>query len=205
MEFFNLDLIRDIDLLWEPVYPYLARAIGEYYGRREGTLLEIGPFCGVIFELARQGIGDSFAIAAFPQGMANHIQEKARQRSATHPAEVIETNPTLDGVKENGVDLAIFRGAFFFPSLFEVHWPSIHRVLKPNGIALIGGGFGKFTPVEVITKIGQKSRDLNLRIGKVEITEDRLREEVEKIDLKATFEILTEGGLWILMRKDLSP
>jgi hypothetical protein len=67
---------------------------------------------------------------------------------------------------------------------------------------LIGGGFGKLTPHEVITKIGRKSRDLNLQIGKVDITAGDLEEEIERTSLKAGFEILTEGGLWVLMRKD---
>jgi len=197
----NLDLIKEIDLLWEPVYPYLSQTVIEYYGRREGTLIEIGPFCGVIFELKKQGIGDSFVIAAFPPGLANTFQEQARRHSPASPVDVIETDPGLDGVDENSADLVIFRGAFFFPSLFQVHWPAIHRVLKPNGVALVGGGFGKFTPREIITKIGKKSRDLNMQIGKVDRTAEGLREEIEGISVEATFEILTEGGLWVLMRK----
>jgi hypothetical protein len=198
----NLDLIKEINLLWEPVYPHLARTIREYYGRPGGALLEIGPFSGVIFEVKKQGIGDSFAIAAFPPGLASYFQEQARRQRAVSPVDVIETDPALDGVEENSTDLAIFRGAFFFPSLFQVHWSSIHRVLKPKGVALIGGGFGKLTPHEVITKIERKSRDLNLQIGKVDITAGDLEEEIERTSLKASFEILTEGGLWVLMRKD---
>ena len=197
----NLDLIKEIDLLWEPVYPYLSQTVIEYYGRREGTLIEIGPFCGVIFELKKQGIGDSFVIAAFPPGLTNTFQEQARRHSPASPVDVIETDPALEGMNENSADLVIFRGAFFFPSLFQVHWPALHRVLKPNGVALVGGGFGKFTPREIITKIGKKSRDLNLQIGKVDRTAEDLREEIEGISVEATFEILTEGGLWVLMRK----
>jgi hypothetical protein len=104
-------------------------------------------------------------------------------------------------VDENSADLAIFRGAFFFPSLFQVNWAAIHRVLKPNGIALVGGGFGKFTPREVISKIGKKSRDLNFQMGKVDRTPGDLKEEIKGISVRATFEILSEGGLWVLMRK----
>jgi hypothetical protein len=88
--------------------------------------------------------------------------------------------------------------------MFQVHWPAIHRVLKPKGVALVGGGFGKFTPREVITKIGKESRDINLQIGKVDITAENLKDEVERTSLKASFEILTEGGLWVLMRKDMN-
>jgi SAM-dependent methyltransferase len=197
----NLELIKEIDLLWEPVYPYLARAIAEYYGRSDGTLLEIGPFCGVIFELRKQGIGDSYVIGAFPRGVANILRELANREGQTSPIDVIETDATLKGLGENSADLVIFRGALFFPSLFRVHWSAIHRVLKPNGIALVGGGFGKFTPHEVIEKIGKRSRELNLQLGKVDLTAEKLKAGIERSSCKASFKILSEGGLWTLMKK----
>jgi hypothetical protein len=56
----RLDLIQQIDQLWDPIYPYLARHITELYGRRDGNIVEIGPFCGVIFFLLREKIGHSF-------------------------------------------------------------------------------------------------------------------------------------------------
>jgi SAM-dependent methyltransferase len=200
-----LELIKEIDLLWEPVYPYLARFIGDYYGRRGGTLLEIGPFCGVIFELRRQGIGDTYVIGAFPPGLTNTFRKQARREGQTSPVHVIETDATLEGLGDNRIDLAIFRGALFFPSLFRVHWQAISRVLKPNGTALVGGGFGKFTPHEVIEKIGRRSRDLNSQLGKVEVTAEKLKAEIEGASFRGSLRILNEGGLWVLMNKDVSP
>ncbi len=107
----------------------------------------------------------------------------------------------LTGVDENRIDLAIFRGAFFFPSLFEVNFSAIFRVLRRDGIAFIGGGFGKFTPETVIKKIGKRSRDLNLKIGKIEVNEDQLRHVIRTSNVKGNVTIVSEGGLWLLMRK----
>jgi SAM-dependent methyltransferase len=197
----NLELIREINLLWKPVYPYLAQAVREYYGRREGALIEIGPFCGVIFELRKQGIGDSYLIGAFPRGLADTFREQARRGRQTSPIDVIETDAALEELDENSVDLIIFRGALFFPSLFRVGWEGIHRVLKPNGVALVGGGFGKFTPQEVIEKIANRSRALNLQLGKVDVTPAELKAEMERFSFKASLKILSEGGLWVLMKK----
>jgi hypothetical protein len=114
---------------------------------------------------------------------------------------VIETNPALIGIGENSIDLAIFRGAFFFPSLFKVNFSAIHRVLKTNGVAFIGGGFGKFTPDTVLKDMGKRSRELNLQIGKIEIDEDRLRHEIQSEGVEGKMEVISEGGLWVLMRK----
>jgi len=197
----NLDLIKEIDCLWDPVYPYLARHIHELYGRQDGDILEIGPFCGLIFTLLRQGIGSSLWIATFPPGMGDFFCEEARKQKAEDKIEVIESDPSLTGVDENRIDLAIFRGAFFFPSLFEVNFSAIFRVLRRDGIAFIGGGFGKFTPETVIKKIGKRSRDLNLKIGKIEVNEDQLGQAIRTSNVKGKVEIVSEGGLWLLMRK----
>ena len=197
----NLDLIKEIDNLWEPVYPYLAQQIHELYGRQDGNILEIGPFCGMIFTLQKKKIGLSFLIATFPPGMGDFFRQEDRKRRLGNKIKIIETDSFLTGIKENEIDLAIFRGAFFFPSLFKVNFSAIHRVLKMNGIAFIGGGFGKFTPDTVIKDIGKRSRDLNLQIGKIEVTEDELRQVIKTSKVEEKVEIISEGGLWVLMRK----
>jgi SAM-dependent methyltransferase len=201
MSLIHLKLIQEIDHLWAPVYPYLARQIVELYSRQDGSILEIGPFCGVIFTLLEKNIGSSFSIATFPKGMGDFFREEVKKRKVEEKIEVIETDPSLTGIKENHTDLAIFRGAFFFPSLFEVNFSEIYRVLKPDGIAFVGGGFGKFTPDAVIRDIGKRSRDLNLQIGKIEINEEKLQKDIQAANVKGKFEVINEGGLWVVMKK----
>jgi SAM-dependent methyltransferase len=197
----NLSLIEEINRLWEPVYPYLTQHIQEVYGRQDGSILEIGPFSGVIFTLQRKNVGDSFLIAAFPPKMANYFRREAKERGVEDKIKVIESNPSLSGIEEATIDLAIFRGAFFFPSLGGANFSEIHRVLKPGGFAFIGGGFGKHTPEAVINDIGKKSRDLNLRLGKIHISEEKLRQNLQAIKVKGKIELIAEGGLWVLMKK----
>jgi hypothetical protein len=73
--------------------------------------------------------------------------------------------------------------------------------LKPGGFAFIWGGFGKHTPDAVIKDIREKSRDLNLRLGKVHISEEKLRQSLQAIKVKGETELITEGGLWVVMKK----
>jgi hypothetical protein len=196
----RLDLIQEIDQLWNPVYPYLTKQILEVYGRQDGDVVEMGPFCGVIFDLIRKRIGRSFFIATFPPGMGHFFSQEAKRQNLEDKIDIIETDPSLAGLEEDRFDLAIFRGAFFFPSLFEVNLPAIERILRKDGMALIGGGFGKFTPESVIKKIGKRSRDLNLAIGKIEADRDELWKDIQK-NVKGKCEIISEGGLWVLIRK----
>ena len=197
----RLDFIQEIDQLWDPIYPYLARHISELYGRRDGDIVEIGPFCGVIFSLSKEKIGHSFRMAAFPEGIGHFFRQEAEKQNLVEKIEIIETDPSLVGLEEDHFDLAIFRGALFFPNLFQVNFSAIYRILKKGGMALLGGGFGKFTPESMIEKIKRRSRDLNLMIGKTEIDEDQLIQDLRTRNFRGRFEFLTEGGLWVLMRK----
>ena len=197
----NLELIQEINSLWKPVYPHLAKQIYDHYGRTDGTVLDVGPFCGVIFALRVMKIGDSFRMAVFPRDMGDFFREEAREQGPGGGVEVVEMDPDLKGIPDHDVDLFIFRGAFFFPSLFRVYFREIDRVLKPGGMAFIGGGFGRYTPAAIIKGIGKRSRELNFAIGKVEMSEDQVRREFAKSNVKTTFEVITEGGLWVVMRK----
>jgi len=197
----TLNLIKEINDLWDPVYPYLAEHIRELYGRKDGNILEIGPFCGVIFALQEKNIGDSFLIATFPSETSSFFRRKVNDRKQAKIYKVIESAPSLSGVNENSIDLAIFRGAFFFPSLGEADLCEIHRVLKPHGTGFVGGGFGKYTPEKVIQNIANKSRDLNLRLGKIHITEEEVRQNIRATGLEEKAQLITEGGLWVLVKK----
>ena len=194
-------LIEELNLLWEPIRPFLARQIEELYGRRDGHLLEIGPFSGLIFTLAQKNIGQSFSIAAFPQATIPLYRQEAREHGLEDRVRIIESNSSLIGIADDSVDLVIFRGALFFPSLFQVDFGAIYRTLRKSGIALVGGGFGKYTPAEVISQIGKRSEQLNAAMGRVRITLESVRDQVRSSHLEGKCEITTEGGLWVVMRK----
>jgi SAM-dependent methyltransferase len=194
-------LIEELNVLWEPIRPFLTRQVEELYGRRNGNILEIGPFSGLIFALAQKKVGQSFSIAAFPQAAIPMYRQEARKHGLEDRVRIIESDSSLIGIADDSVDLAIFRGALFFPILFRVDFEAIYRVLRTGGIAFVGGGFGKHTPAEVISKIGKRSEELNASMGRVRVTVESVREQVRLGNLEGKCEITTDGGLWAVMRK----
>jgi len=78
---------------------------------------------------------------------------------------------------------------------------AIYRTLRAGGMAFVGGGFGKFTPSEVINQIGKRSEQLNAALGKVKVTVENVKSQLVSSHLEEKCEITNEGGLWILMRK----
>jgi SAM-dependent methyltransferase len=195
------NLIEELNLLWEPIRPFLTRQVEELYGRRNGNILEIGPFSGLIFALAQKKVGQSFSIAAFPQAAIAMYRQEARKHGLEDRVRIIESDSSLIGIADDSVDLAIFRGALFFPILFRVDFEAIYRALRTGGIAFVGGGFGKHTPAEVISKIGKRSEEINASMGRVRVTVESVREQVRLGDLEGKCEITTDGGLWVVMNK----
>ena len=194
-------LIEELNLLWEPVQPFLVRQIEELYGRQDGRILEIGPFGGLIFALAKKKVGESFSIAAFPQAAIALYRQEARKRGQEDRIRIIESDSSLTGIVNESVDLAIFRGALFFPVLFQVDFGAIFRVLRTAGIAFVGGGFGKYTPAELISQIRKRSEQLNDAMGRVRVTAESVRDQLRSSQLQGNYEIITEGGLWVVIKK----
>jgi hypothetical protein len=194
-------LIEELNLLWEPIRPYLVRQIEELYGRRDGHILEIGPFSGLIFALAQKNVGQTFSIAAFPIATVPLYRQAARKQGLEDQVRIIESDSSLINVAANSVDLAIFRGALFFPSLFKVDFGAVYRTLRARGVAFVGGGFGKHTPPEVVSQIGKRSEQLNAAMGRVRVTVKSVQDQVRSSRLGKKCEITTEGGLWVVMRK----
>ena len=87
-------------------------------------------------------------------------------------------------------DLVFCRGAFFFFDPDHQFLREIDRVIRPEGFAFIGGGFGSHTSSNVIDAISDESRRLNYELGKkIDIGVDKRAEIVDK------------GGLWVVIRK----
>lgn len=193
--------LLEINRLWEPVRPYLVEQVRELYDRTDGAILEIGPFSGLIFTLAQQRIGDSFMIAAFPESTVAAMLGEARSLTLADSVSIIPTQSNLDNLRDESADLIIFRGALFFPSLFQTDFAALYRVLRVNGVAFVGGGYGSHTPPELIARIGERSRELNLAIGKVDIEPDGVRKTLDALGLPWKAEIITNGGLWVVIRK----
>lgn len=191
----ELHLLERLNVLWCPIYPYLAEWAEQWCKTARGWILELGPFSG--------GISDA---------MVNRL-EGVRPICLTSEREIItwirsrfhggiycvrgamEKLPFREGV----VDMIISRGAFFFltPRILR----ETYRVLAPGSRALLGGGYGPRTPRREIGKIARESRELNYRMGKRRISREKLEQIMRDAGLESSGEIIEEGGLWLLLHK----
>ncbi len=198
----DLRILKDVNDLWSKIYPYLAAQVMEYYGKSYGDVLELGPFAGGIsVELARMYPGLKITLAAQESGMVDFLRMEMEEARLDREMELRCCE--LDNLAFAGslFDLVIFRGAYFFLDEESRIIREIYRVLKEDGIAFIGGGYGKNTPQALIDEIAHKSRDLNDRLGRRRVTLGEAKGMVKKARLSGHARIETEGGLWLVIKK----
>jgi ubiquinone/menaquinone biosynthesis C-methylase UbiE len=158
VDLWNLKRVND---LWSKIYPYLAVQVMEYYGKSYGELLELGPFSGGIsMELARLHPRLNITIAAQDPGVVYLLREQI-EGGLNREVELELSEPDHLVSTDSLFDLVILRGAYFFLDEEGKIIQEIYRVLKEEGLAFIGGGYGKNTPRALIDEIAEESRYLN--------------------------------------------
>jgi len=172
----DLRILKDVNGLWSKIYPYLAVRVMKYYGRGSGEVLELGSFSGGIsIELARLYPGLNITIAAQEKGVVDYLQKEIEEARLNRKVEVRGSALDSLGFADGLFDLVIFRGAYFFLDEEGRMLREIYRVLKEDGLAFVGGGYGKDTPQALIDEIAEESRDLNDRLGRKRVTEEEVK------------------------------
>ncbi len=193
------EVIRAINELWAPIYPYMAEHVLAAAGLRRGAALDLGPFAGglAVELLARCEGLRTWLVDRFP-GVPRWARERARGRGVAHRLGLVCAGLGGIPVRDGAFDLVTVRGAFFFldPALLR----EIRRVLRPGGFAWVGGGYGPRTPASAIVPIAQDSRRLNEAIGKRRLSARGLGALAQSAGLGREARVVEEGGLWLEVR-----
>jgi probable selenium-dependent hydroxylase accessory protein YqeC len=197
-------IVAQLNRLWKHIYPHLSRFVADIYrrqgGRGEGDVLELGPFAGGIAkELLTLSSEFRVVVADTSPELFGDLQEEIRETPLAQ--RIIITSSPLSPLAflDRSFDLVVCRGAFFFltPPILQ----EIYRVLRPGGIAVVGGGYGPTTPQDLIGEIAAESKQLNLQLGKQWMTEGDLAQMIQEASLQGDAEISTEGGLWMILKR----
>lgn len=191
--------------VFAPVYPLLAAQIKEKSGKSKGACLDIGCGGGYL-GIAMAEISD-FNVYLFDKSdemlqiaAQNIISRGVQGRVKTICGDVHEI-PLAD----ESIDLAMSRGSVFFWKDHCKAFQEIYRVLKPGGIAFIGGGFGSNELKEqVVAEMSR--RDMTWRgRTKNHNTEDSLScytKALRQSGIPTYDAARNETGLWVTIRRE---
>jgi SAM-dependent methyltransferase len=185
--------------------PDLYRTVGEdviaYMGRSDGIWLDIGSGPGGLgLAVASRTAGIVVLVDPDAASLARAQVEAARRGLAHRVVPIVgrvEALPMPDG----SVDAIMSRGSFYFWQDRAQGLREIHRVLRPGGKAMIGGGLGRRYPAWARREFIRRRREAVERNGPEAVQqfrEARRPETFRRLAVEAgltAFEIIGEGGL----------
>ncbi|MBN1591872.1 MAG: methyltransferase domain-containing protein, partial [Candidatus Coatesbacteria bacterium] len=146
--------------LFGNVYRLLARQIYGDYGVNKGLCIDVGSGpCGLSLELAKITNLQFYALDIDP-GAFPIARQKLTETGLMERFSLITGDAQDLPFKDNLADLIISRGSFLFWDDKVAGFREAYRVLKPGGIAFIGGGMGRLLPQEEMRRIGRELKRL---------------------------------------------
>lgn len=185
------------------VYESLAQQIIEDYGIVEGRCLDVGTGRGMVgLEIAKRSSLRLCLLDANGDVLVE-TEDNLRQQGMADRATVIraavENLPFIDDYFE----LIVSRGSIFFWNEVSRGLQEIHRVLKPGGVAFVGGGASRCMTKKEIDEFFEWARPVHRehckdwdKIGSKEYLQERLAEAG-----LSNYRIHTGYGTWLEIRK----
>jgi SAM-dependent methyltransferase len=134
--------------------------------------------------------------ATFLSDWAGLLEPQAAERLRVVPGPLASL-PAAD----TAFDLIICRGLFFFLDAGGSLLSELHRLLSPGGLVFAGGGYGSYTPPEIIDQLADESRRLNYALGRKFFSREEFAQAIADAGLAAQSRIIEEGGLWAVIKK----
>lgn len=185
--------------LLQPIYPWLLQDLRNAFSKSFVNLdiLEIG--CGPGF------MNEHFQKAGFSKiieiDLSLAMLEKARLRVNRQNSLLVQGDAMALPLADSCFDLVFSRGSLFFWRDLGKSLREIFRVLKPGGMALIGGGYGLSTPEELLLPIREHAKNSGNKSSIPRIDLEQLKEMASKIFSENEILQASKRGFWLKSQK----
>ena len=188
----------------QPMYPLLIQQFVDDYNLCEGISIDIGVGPGFLgLEMAKITTM-KIVFIDINQDALDQAENTFKSLDLDNEAEFINADVQALPLEENYADFIMSRGSIWFWKEPEKGLREIHRILKPGGVAVVGGGLGRYLPETMRARLQEI-----LRQGLIKRKEKRPSlEEFEALVRKSglsNYRIMTDGdtssGKWVEIRK----
>ncbi|MBN1335026.1 MAG: class I SAM-dependent methyltransferase [Deltaproteobacteria bacterium] len=134
---------RIASTLFAPVYPALARQVVEDYGITQGVAVDVGGSAGYLaIALARITDLTVYVLDIDPSAVALGAL-LARDAGLARRVRPVQGDAQDMPFRDDFADLVVSRGSIFFWADPRQGLREVYRILKPGGVAWVGGGFSR--------------------------------------------------------------
>ena len=190
----------------DKIYPLLARQIFNDYKITTGICLDVGSGAGRLgIELAKLTSFKVYLLDINSQAITDAFKNICA-RGISKRVSVVQGNVQKLPFADNSVNLIVSRGSLFFWKDKSQGVREIYRILKPGGIAFIGGGVSRY--------LSQKERRIFTQWREGDLVEkgekgkwhesrspDYFRRLLQDTDILNFKIILDPPGLWAEIKK----
>jgi len=148
MKYTAEEMDRISQTLFKPIYFHLARQIQQTYHIQSGVCVEAGSgSASWAIEIAKSSDLKVAAVDIDPAAV-RLARENIRKAGVSARVEAIEADVAKMPFPDDYADLVVSRGSYMFWKNKVKAFAEIRRILKPGGVAYIGGGLGNLLPRE---------------------------------------------------------
>lgn len=188
----------------QPMYPLLIQQFVDDYKLTEGIAIDIGTGPGFLGLELSKITAMRVCFVDLKQEALDTAKKSFDSLDMDNEAEFIQADVHSLPFEDNYADFIMSRGSIWFWDTPEEGLREIHRVLKPGGVAVVGGGLGRYLPDTMRIRLQE-----SMKQGLKERGEKRPElEEFESMVKKAglpDYRIMTDGvpgsGKWVEIRK----
>ncbi len=177
------------------IYPWLLQDCLDLFGDlTEKEILEIGGGPGYMAShFLKNGVKK-----LIEADLSNGMLSKSKILNHDPRIHFLQANACYLPLKEKTFDLVFSRGSIFFWEDLHRAFVEIRRLLKPRGMAILGGGFGLNTPDEILDRIKSAKSG-----SKPKLDLDKLLKLANSLGGKAQILNKKGKGFWLVWQPNL--
>ncbi len=190
--------------VFAPIYPVIAARLLEWSGTEDGWTLDIGSGPGMLaIALAQKSSLRCVALDSDP-AMAAICRRNCAEDGLFALVDPVVADVHRMPLKDGSIALAVSRGSLFFWDDRPRAFREVERVLRPGGVAFIGGSFGSAAlRDEIFAEMRRRNprwdEDVQRRSG--ELPRSLLLQELKASGVAHYCIREEEAGWWVEIRK----
>jgi ubiquinone/menaquinone biosynthesis C-methylase UbiE len=195
------EIVRNV---FAPIYPVIAKQIVERTNIKEGICIDLGTGTGALARAIAKITNLKVYALDISKDMLKLTEKYIKEEGLEGKIIPILGDVHNMPFEDNFADLIISRGSMFFWNDKIKAFKEIYRVLKLDGMAYIGGGFGNR---ELREKIFAEMRrrnpnwDNEVKSRMKNHNKELLEDILDKAGIPNYKIIDDDSGLWILIKK----
>jgi len=201
---FEDDFEKIVKGAFAPIYPVIAKQIINKCQITSGETVDVGCGSGPLsLMLAKITDLNIYALDISTKAI-ELLKDKIETEGLSNRIKPMLNDAESMPFEDNFADLIVSRGSMFFWNDQTKVFKEIYRVLKPNGMAYIGCGFGT---AELFEEVKKKMEEIDPmwdenRKKRLENDDASKMERILKEAKIPIYEIINEDfGFWILLKK----